>query len=209
MSTIVIVEDHRIFREGLRRLLEDSSRFQVVGEAADGKTGIRLVDKLKPDLLLLDLILPGLHGFQVLRKVHQLTKALVLSVRTDESFVVEAFRYGAAGYVAKDDSFADLLKGIETVLKGERFFSPSLNARHIITRLGDKPAVGTATRLTPREHEVLQMAAQSSTSSEIAHALSISPRTVEMHRANLMRKLSLRSQGDLVRFAIRNKIIPA
>lgn len=211
MVSIVIIEDHTLVREGLRALLRERPDLKIVGEASEGKHGLKLVEKLKPDLVLLDLILPGLHGLEVLRKVRKLSKVLAISMRSDEAFVAEAFLNGAAGYVIKEDSFAEMMDALHAVLKGQRFMSRKLDQRRI-NRLIEKLGAGgmaPSERLTTREHEVLQMAAEGLTSSHIGNLLSISPRTVEMHRANLMRKLALRSQADLVRFAIRNRIVAA
>ena len=211
MVTIVIIEDHTLVREGLKALLRERSDFKVVGETSDGKHGLRLVEKYKPDLVLLDLILPGLHGLELLRKVRRFSKALAISMRSDEAFVAEAFANGVSGYVLKEDSFTELVDALHTILKGERFISRRLDQRRIdrvVRRLGTN-GPPPSERLTPREHAVVQMAAEGLTSSQIGNLLSISPRTVEMHRANLMRKLGLRSQADLVRFAIRNRIVAA
>jgi DNA-binding NarL/FixJ family response regulator len=211
MVSIVIIEDHTLVREGLKALLRERPDLKVVGEASEGKQGLKLVERHKPDLVLLDLILPGLHGLEVLRKIRKFSKVLAVSMRSDEAFVAEAFANGVAGYVIKEDSFAELIDALHAVLKGQRFMSRKLDQRRInriLERLGTGgPPVSE--RLTNREHEVLQMAAEGLTSSHIGNLLSISPRTVEMHRANLMRKLGLRSQADLVRFAIRNRIVAA
>src|SRR5436190_13928822 len=211
MVSIVIIEDHTLVREGLKSLLREHPEFKIVGEASEGKHGLKLVEKHKPDLVLLDLILPGLHGLEVLRKVRRYSKVLAISMRSDEAFVAEAFLNGVGGYVIKEDSFNELMDALHAVMKGQRFMSRKLDQRRII-RVVDKMGTGgtaPSERLTKREHEVLQMAAEGLTSSHIGNLLSISPRTVEMHRANLMRKLGLRSQADLVRFAIRNRIVAA
>jgi len=210
MVSIVIIEDHTLVREGLKALLEDRPDVKIVGEASDGKQGLKLAERHRPDLVLLDMVLPGLHGLEVLRKIRRFSKVLALSMRADEAFVAEAFLNGAAGYVIKEDSFTELMDAVHAVLKGQRFMSRKLDQRRInrvIEKLG--AGSGSSERLTPREHEVLERAAEGLTSSHIGNLLSISPRTVEMHRANLMRKLGLRSQADLVRFAIRNRIVAA
>jgi DNA-binding NarL/FixJ family response regulator len=211
MVSIVIIEDHTLVREGLKALLRDRPDFKIVGEASEGKQGLKLVERHKPDLVLLDLILPGLHGLEVLRKVRKYSKVLAVSMRSDEAFVAEAFANGVAGYVVKEDSFEELINALHAVLKGQRFMSRRLDQRRINRVLEKLGTDGTSVpdRLTTREQEVLQMAAEGLTSSHIGNLLSISPRTVEMHRANLMRKLGLRSQADLVRFAIRNRIVAA
>ncbi len=209
MASILIIEDHTLFREGLKSLLQTRSNLKLIGEAADGKEGIRLAEKLKPDLVLLDLMLPGMHGLQVVRKLDKAAKVLAVSMRIDELFVAEALNSGADGYVIKEDSFAELLQAIDAVLKGHGYLSQKLDSKKI-TRLLERFGSGAPHEiLTTREHEILQMAAEGLTSSQIGNVLSISPRTVEMHRGNLMRKLGLRSQADLVRFAIRNHIVAA
>ena len=205
-----MIEDHTLVREGLKALLRERTDLKIVGEASEGKQGLKLVERHKPDLVLLDLILPGLHGLEVLRKARKYSKVVAISMRSDEAFVAEAFVNGVAGYVIKEDSSDELVEALQTVLKGQRFISRKLDHRRInrvIDKLGTEGA--SADRLTKREHEVLQMAAEGLTSAHIGNVLSISPRTVEMHRANLMRKLGLRSQADLVRFAIRNRIVAA
>ncbi len=209
MASILIVEDHTLFREGLKSLLQGQKELNVVGEAGEGREAIKLAEKFKPDLVLLDLILPGMHGLEVLRKLQKLTKVLAVSMRIDDLFVAEALNSGAAGYVVKEDSFSELLIAIQAVFKGQRYLSRKLDSKKI-GRLLDRFGSSTPSEsLTAREHEVLQMAAEGLTSAQIGNLLSISPRTVEMHRGNLMRKLSLRSQADLVRFAIRNNIVAA
>ena len=205
-----MIEDHTLVREGLKALLQERPDLKIVGEASEGKQGLKLVERHKPDLVLLDLILPGLHGLEVLRKARRHSKVVAVSMRSDEAFVAEAFVNGVAGYVIKEDSFNELVDALQAVLKGQRFMSRRLDQRRInrvIDRLGTEGA--SAERLTSREHEVLQMVAEGLTSAQVGNVLSISPRTVEMHRANLMRKLGLRSQADLVRFAIRNRIVAA
>lgn len=209
--SIVIIEGHTLMREGLRALLREEPNLKIVGEASEGKQGLRLVEKLRPDLVLLELILHGLHGLEVLRKIRKFSNVLAVSMRTDEAFVAEAMLSGATGYVVKEDSFSELMEALRAVLRGQRFISRRLDHRRIHRLLEKLSADGgpLSERLTPREHEVLQKAAEGLTSSHIGNLLSISPRTVEMHRANLMRKLGLRSQADLVRFAIRNRIVAA
>ena len=209
MASILIIEDHTLFREGLKSLLKERNDLRIVGEASEGKEGIRLAEKLKPDLVLLDLILPGMHGLEALRRLQKISKVLAVSMRIDDLFVVEALKSGALGYVVKEDSFAELLQAIQAALKSQRYISRRLDVKKINRMLERFSAGAPHEALTAREHEVLQMAAEGLTSSQIANLLSISPRTVEMHRGNLMKKLGLRSQSDLVRFAIRNHIVAA
>ncbi|HXI53517.1 MAG TPA: response regulator transcription factor, partial [Candidatus Saccharimonadales bacterium] len=182
------------------------------GEAADGLEAVQLAEKKKPSVLLLDLMIPRLHGLEVTRQVHKespATKIVILSMHADEPYVMEALRNGASGYVLKDCTAADLVQAVRTVVAGRRYLSPVL-AERALTGYVEHPGeseLDVYDTLTNRERLVLQLAAEGKTSAEIATALFISPRTAETHRANLMRKLGLRSQTDLVRFAIRRGIL--
>lgn len=214
MTTIALAEDHHLVRQGFKLVLSAESDFKLVGEAADGLEAVQLVDKTQPDLLLLDLMIPRLHGLEVTRQVrkeHPNTKVIILSMHADEPYVMEALRNGASGYVLKDCTAADLVLAVRTVAAGRRYLSPIL-AERALTGYVEHPGesdLDVYETLTNRERLVLQLAAEGKTSAEIATALFISPRTAETHRANLMRKLNLRSQTDLVRFAIRRGIIAA
>lgn len=209
MTTIVLAEDHTLMREGLNSLLVRDPTFRVIAEATDGDEAVRLVEKLKPKLLLLDLMIPRLHGLDVLRRLRKLrtTKVVVVSMHADQPHVSEAFRNGASGYVLKDSSATELLKAIRTVLSNRSYISPALAsfARQSVQKEGAESDVYTT--LSARERLVLQLGAEGHTSEQIGKKLFISRRTVESHRANLMKKLSLKSQTDLVRFAIRKRLI--
>lgn len=214
MITIVLAEDHNVVRQGFKLLLTMEKDFKLVGEAADGLEAVQLVEKHKPNVLVLDLMIPRLHGLDATRQVRRdspQTRIIILSSHGDEPFVREALRSGASGYVLKDCSAADLVKAVREVSAGRRYLSPVL-ADFADSAPLNKAAAGALDAydtLTNRERLVLQHAAEGSTSGEIAAKLFISPRTVETHRANLMRKLGLRSQTDLVRLAIRKKLIQA
>jgi two-component system, NarL family, response regulator NreC len=214
MTTIVLAEDHHIVRQGLRLLLEAEAAFRLVGEAADGLEAVRLVAEFKPNVLVTDLMIPRLHGLEVVRQVrreHPDTQVIILSMHADEPYVMEALRNGAAGYVLKDATGGDLVQAIKNVCVGRRYLSPTL-AERALTGYVERPGesdLDVYETLTNRERLVLQLAAEGSSNPDIAKKLFISPRTAETHRANLMRKLSLRSQTDLVRFAIRKGIITA
>lgn len=213
MTTIVIAEDHHIVRDGLKALLAAEKSFSLVGEAADGLETLDLVALRKPDILLLDLMIPRLHGLEVAARVHRefkQTKVVILSMHAEEPYVVEALRNGVLGYVVKD-SMTNLVEAIKTVAAGQRYLSPEVvdKAGSADTKIGRNSELDVFEALTKRERHVLQLAAEGLTSSQVAERLFISPRTAETHRANLMRKLSLRSQTDLVLYAIRKKIIEA
>jgi len=210
--TIVLVDDHRVVREGLRALLESEPDLSVIGEAGDGLSAIRLVERLKPNVLLLDLIIPGLNGQEVTRRTRKCspnTRVIVLSMHSSEPYVMEALRNGAAGYVLKDASYSDLGRAIREVMAGWRYLSPPLS-KLAIDAYQEKADAAAADRydlLTAREREVLQLAVEGHSNNEIANRLDISSRTVETHRANLMRKLRLRSQTDLIKYAIERRIV--
>lgn len=212
-TTIALADDHQIVRQGLRVLLEAEPDFSVVGEAGDGLAAILLVDSLRPNILLLDLMMPGLNGQEVIRTVRKRqpkTRIVVLSMHSSEPYVIEALKNGAAGYVLKDASSADLIRAVREVVAGRRYLSAPLSER-AIEAYQEKARASAADRydmLTTREREVLQLAAEGHTNSGIAKRLGIGPRTAETHRTNLMHKLDLHSQTDLIKFAIERRIIP-
>ena len=214
MTTIVLAEDHHIVRQGLKALLGGEKDFKLLGEAADGLKAVALVESCKPDVLVLDLMIPRLHGLEVIRRIrseHAATRVIVLSMHSDEPYVVEALRSGALGYVLKDCTASNLAEAISSVAAGKRYLSPVLAERAMEAFFQNpaQPGLDPYDTLTGRERLVLQLAAEGLNNPDIAKKLFISPRTAESHRANLMRKLSLRSQTDLVRYAIRKKIISA
>lgn len=214
MITIALAEDHHIVRQGLKALLSAEKNFRLVGEAADGLEAMTLVDRSKPNVLVLDLMIPRLHGLEVVRRVrteYPATRVLVLSMHSDEPYVVEALRSGALGYVLKDCTTSNLPEAIRTVAAGKRYLSPALADRVMDAMLqtSGQPTLDAYETLTERERLILQLAAEGANNPDIATKLFISPRTAETHRSNLMRKLGLHSQTDLVRYAIRRKIISA
>jgi DNA-binding NarL/FixJ family response regulator len=210
--TIVLADDHNIVRKGMRALLGAERDFHLVGEASDGLEAVQLVERLHPDVLLLDLMMPGLNGLEVTRQVCKRspqTRVVILSMHANEAYVLEALRNGAAGYVLKDASVAELVQAVRDVVAGLRYLSSPLSERAIEAYVGkakEAPLDRYGT-LTTREREVLQLVAEGNTSAEIADLLSISPRTVETHRANMMRKLDLHTQTDLIRYALQRGII--
>ena len=212
-TTIMLADDHKIVRQGLRALLEAEPDFHLVGEAGDGLEAVQLAARLCPDVLVLDLMMPGLGGLEVTLQVGKRspqTRVIILSMHADEAYVLEALRNGAAGYVLKESSADELVQAVREVVAGRRFLSSPLSERAIDAYVSkaQEVALDRYETLTAREREVLHLAAEGHTNAEIADRLSISSRTAETHRANMMRKLALRSQTDLIRYALRRGIIP-
>jgi DNA-binding NarL/FixJ family response regulator len=211
-TTIVLADDHHIVREGLRALLETEPDFRLLGDAGDGLEAVRLTERLKPDVLIVDLIMPGLSGIEVARQVtHRVpkTRVLVLSMHASDAYVLEALKNGVTGYLLKDSQATELAQAVRQVAAGQRYLSQPLSERAIELYI-QRSSSGTLDiyeTLTTREREVLQLAAESHSTAEIAERLFISPRTAESHRANLMRKLGLNTQTDLIRYAVRKGII--
>ena len=212
-TTILLVDDHHVVRQGLRVLLEAEPDLSVVGEAADGLEVAKLVERLKPNVLVLDLMMPSLNGLEVTRHVRQRfteTRVVMLSMYANEAYVLQALRNGADGYVVKDATATELVRAVREAAAGRRYLSPPLSERAIEAYL-EKTQTGTLDlyqSLTTREREVLHLAAEGSSNPQIAARLVISPRTAETHRANLMRKLGLNTQTDLIRYAMQRGIVP-
>ncbi len=213
MPDILLADDHHIVRQGLRALLESEPHFRLVGEAGDGIEAVRLAGRLRPDVLITDVMMPGLNGLEVTRQVTKSvpkTRVVILSMYTDDAYVFEALKNGASGYVLKDSQASDLIKAVREVAAGRRYLSPPLSERalELYMKKVESVPVDPYEMLTTREREVLQMVAEGRTSAEIAGRLFISPRTAEGHRANLMRKLGLQNHTGLVRFALKRGILP-
>jgi len=213
-TTVVLADDHGIVRQGLRVLLEAEPDLCVVGEAGDGIETLRMVAELKPDVLVADVMMPGVNGLQVTREVqrhHAGTRVVILSMYANEAYVLEALRNGAVGYVLKEAGAADLVRAVREAASGGRYLSPPLSERAVeayAERARAAPPDLYET-LTTREREILYLTAEGLSSALVAERLIISPRTVETHRANLMRKLNLRRQADLIRYAIERGIVSA
>jgi DNA-binding NarL/FixJ family response regulator len=212
MTTIILADDHQIVRQGVRKLLEEDPTLEVVGEAGDGLDTVALTEKLRPDVLVMDIVMPGLNGLDVLRSVRQRstrTAVIILSMHDNEAYVVESLRHGASGYLLKESSSSDLIHAIREVSAGRRYLTPSLAERALnayVEKAG-RSISDSYGLLTERERQVLQLAAEGLSNAVIAERLSIGVRTVETHRANLMSKLLLKNQGDLIRYAMQRGLV--
>jgi DNA-binding NarL/FixJ family response regulator len=212
MTRILLADDQPLVRQALRCLLERESDLKVVGETSDGLEIVPLVARLKPDVLITDVVMPGLYGLEATRRVREqapATGVVILSRDPSEWYVTEALRSGALGYVAKQSDVADLLRAVRAVARGHRYLSAPLSDRPIevwIARAG-RPVLDPYDTLTSREREILQLVAEGHSSTAIARRLAISARTVEAHRANVMRKLRLRNRAALIRYALSRGVL--
>jgi len=212
-TTILLADDHRLVREGLRKLIEEREDLRVVAEATTGQEAIELCERLQPDMVLMDISMPGLSGIDATRRICKTnpgTRVLILSMHDNQGYVEEVLRSGASGYVLKDSAASDLLQAIEAVRRGDSFLSPTVTQQVVeaIARPGDRP-LAAASHLTDREREVLTLIAEGLSSKEIAQKLGVSLKTIESHRANLMDKLDIHKVSGLVRFAIRAGLVSA
>jgi DNA-binding NarL/FixJ family response regulator len=211
--SVVVADDHPLVRQAMRAVLEADPDIAVVGEVGDGLEAVRLVESLQPDVLLLDLILPGLTGLDVVPIVRQRsprTHIVIFSGYADEELVLQALRGGAIAYVLKGGDPSHARIAVQRASAGRPYFGPELVERAFSAYL-EKARSAPAARedtLTPREREVLQLVAEGLSNAQVAKRLSLSRRTVEMHRANAMRKLGLKTHTDLIRYAIRRGMIP-
>ena len=214
-KSIVIVDDHPLFREGLKSIISRNTAYSVVGEAKNGRAGLQTALKLKPDLVLIDISLPDKSGIQLTREIRsQLphTRILIISMHSKIDYIAEAFQSGATGYVVKESASNGLLKGLETVIRGDYFLDSSLS-HAVVESLLDLPIKEARIKddeygsLTPREQEIMRLLAEGLSVKEIAAKLYISPKTVENHRSNIMNKLGLHNAIELIRYAARLGLI--
>ncbi len=210
---ILLADDHGIVRRGLHYLLERSPGMQVIGEAADGREAVRLAEETSPDVVIMDIAMPNLNGIEATAQIvkkNPKAGVIILSMHSDESYLVRALSAGARGYLLKDSAEADLIRAVQAVSQGRPFFSPAISQTLLedyVRRLQQENLQDSYDLLTDREKEVLQLLAEGKSNKEAAALLSLSLYTVETHRANLMQKLGLHNTAEIVLYAVRKKII--
>jgi DNA-binding NarL/FixJ family response regulator len=205
---VVLADDHALVRAGIRALLERIDKVEVVGEAGDGQEALELIEKLDPDVVLLDLTMPGLSGFEVLKETSERfpdVNMIVLSVHDSEEYAFHALRSGAVGYLPKSAASTELEAAIHQVLRGEKYLSPSIAPE--VSPDFHKERAEAPGELTPRQMEVLTLIAHGSSTREVASALRIAVKTVETHRAQLMERLNIHDVAGLVRYAIKKGLV--
>ena len=209
-STIVLVEDHEVLRDGLRGLIEATDDFEVVAEASDGATAVEVVERHRPDIVVMDIWLPRLSGIEATRKIvlGGRTRVLILSQHDSWSYVEDALKAGASGYLVKTSSGSTLLTALRAIRAGKTYLSPDIAGRVVDAVVRPERGSGSpAATLSGREREVLQLISEGLSSKEIGVSLHVSSRTVEAHRGSVMHKLGIHKVAGLVRFAIREGLI--
>jgi DNA-binding NarL/FixJ family response regulator len=209
---ILLADDHTVVRQGLRKVLEERPDWQVVAEAGDGREAVRLAEQYKPDVAVLDVAMPLLNGIEATRQITKRVRSvriLILSMHSDEAYVTQVLKAGAAGYLLKDSADVDLLQAVSAVSQGKSFFSPPV-ARLVLEECVRPRSEGPVDRyelLSDREREVFQLIAEGKANKEMAALLFISHSTVETHRAHIMEKLDVHSAAEIVLYAVRRGVI--
>lgn len=210
---ILLADDHTVVRQGLRKVLEEQADWEVVAEAGDGREAVRQAEEFKPDIAILDVAMPLLNGIEATRQIAKrlpAVRVLILTMHADEAYVTQILKAGASGYLLKDSADVDLVQAVTEVSRGKSFFSPSI-ARLMLDEYvrprGDKDVSDRYEALSTREREIFQLIAEGKTNKEIAALLSVSPSTVETHRAHIMEKLDLHSAAEIVLYAVRRGVI--
>jgi DNA-binding NarL/FixJ family response regulator len=213
---LLLADDHEIVRQGLRSMLEAQRDCHIVGEAADGRQAVTMTKELNPDVVILDIGMPSLNGLEATRQILKMrpqTKVLILTMHESDSVIREVLDAGARGYILKTDAGRDLVSAVESLRRNKTFFTSRVSQMILDGFLKGDPrpqdSSSGVVRLTPRQREIVQLLAEGKSSKEVAVALNLSVKTAETHRANIMRKLDCHSVSEVVRYAIRNKIIEA
>ena len=210
---ILLADDHTVVRQGLRKLLEERTDWEVIAEAGDGREAVRLADQHRPDVAILDVAMPLLNGIEATRQITKRvpgTHVLVLSMHADEAYVTQILQAGATGYLLKDSADVDLWKAVGEVARGRSFFSPGIARVMLddyVRQLADKGVTDRYETLSEREREIFQLIAEAKPNKEIAALLNVSTSTVETHRAHIMEKLDLHSAAEIVLYAVRRGVI--
>lgn len=210
--TVLLADDHPIVRQGMRNLLDAEAGLSVVGEAEDGLQTVQLAEQLKPDIVIVDMMMPRLNGLEAIRQIRSRltnTRCIVLSMQSADPYIVQALKAGASGYILKDSGPNEVINAIQQVLSGKRYLSPQLSEKLIDLFVAkvEIDVLDPYNSLTAREREILQLAAEGFSNSNIAEQLSISSRTVEQHRQSMMNKMEFKNQTDLIRFALKRGIL--
>lgn len=210
---ILLADDHTIIRSGLRLLLEQQPDFKVVAEAADGREAVDLASRHHPEIAVLDIGMPQLNGIEATQQIvsrEARTRVVILSMHSDEGYVLRALKAGANAYILKNSAEADLIRAVRTVSEGKSFFSPAISKMLLedyVRQIRDKQVQDSYDLLTPREREILQLLAEGRTNKEVANILKLSLYTVETHRGNILEKLNLHGVPELILYAVRKGII--
>ena len=211
--SILLADDHTVMRNGLRLLLERQPHLEVIGEAADGRQAVALSESANPDVVVMDIAMPNLNGIEATRQIvnrNPRTAIAILSMHSDESYVIRALKAGARAYLLKDSAEADLLAAVRALTEGKSFFSPAISkilVEDYMRQLESRGAEDTYELLTTREREILQLLAEGRTNKEVANMLNLSLYTVETHRTHILQKLNLHSVPELILYAVRKGII--
>ncbi len=210
-TTVLLADDHRLVRSGIRSLLESIEGVTIAGETGDGREALELIAKLRPDIAILDVTMPGLNGLEVAARVGGVspgTRVVILTMHAGETYVAQALRAGAAGFLLKDSAVSELEAALEAVSAGGNYLSPAVSRKVVSSFLrGEGPPADPLQGLTARQREVLQMIAEGRSTKEIAADLGLSVKTVETHRAQIMERLEIHDVAGLVRFAIRAGLV--
>jgi DNA-binding NarL/FixJ family response regulator len=210
---ILLADDHTLMRHGLRKIIEEQPEWEVVAETGDGREAVRLAVELKPDVAVLDIAMPLLNGIEATRQIARRAppvRILILSMYSDESYIVQALRAGAHGYLLKDSADVDLIRAVTAVRQGKSFFSPvvaKVMLDDYVRRLADKGITDRFDSLSEREREIFQLIAEGRSNKEIADLINLSVSTVETHRAHIMEKLDVHNTAEIVLYAVRKGVI--